>query len=103
MVLFWLGAGLCWALVAFARAVGWVVVWLLRPGCGSEFFFFFFWISKNLMGVSLVFVSSVFVGCFGLLPISYVFRGGAVRYSVPLELGLVYSLVVALCLLVINS
>ena len=48
--------------------------------------------------MSFVFVSSVVVGCFGLLPFSYVYRGGAVRFSVPLGLGLVYSLVVVLCL-----
>ena len=62
----WLGAGLCWALVAFARAVGWVV------GCVF---------SARVVRVSLVNLSLVVVGCFGLMPFSYIFRGGAVRFS----------------------
>ena len=74
-------------LVAFARAVGWVVVWLLYPECG----------------LGLVQCSLLLMVVWAVAPPVF-FRGGAVRFfSVPLGLGLVYSLVVAFCLLEINS
>ena len=78
---------------------------VLCPGCGCDFWNFCFrlWLVVSGYGLLPIIVGEVLSGsfflwafgsCFGLLPSSYVFRGGAVRFSFPLGLGLVYSLVV---------